>query len=288
MIEEPLAAAGRAGGGSVEPGQAVPVEPRQAATVLLLRDGRDGLEVYLLRRVRGMPFAGGMTAYPGGGVDVRDADADLSWTGPGPADWAKSFHCDERLARELVCAAVRETFEESGVLLASAWDGSPLDPATAEWEADRLALMARERSLSEVFRIRGVTLRADLLRPWAHWITPEAEPRRYDTKFFTAAVPAGQEPRDVSGEADEAAWVAVADALTENEQGTRMMLPPTLVTLTDLVEHATVAEVLAAAPQQPLTPVVPRLVVRDGTEYVEMPDGSLVKTPIRLGPGGAR
>ncbi len=267
---------------------APPAVPRQAATVLLLRDGHDGLEVYLLRRVRGMPFAGGMTAYPGGGVDVRDADADLSWTGPEASQWAASFHCDEPLARELVCAAVRETFEESGVLLASSLDGSTLDPASAQWEADRLALMARERSLSAVFAARRVTLRADLLRPWAHWITPEAEPRRYDTKFFTAAVPEGQKPRNVSGEADEAAWVRVVDALAENEQGTRLMLPPTLVTLTDLVGHATVADVLEAAPKQPLTPVVPRLVVRDGAEYVEMPDGSLVKTPIRLGRGGTR
>lgn len=256
--------------------------------MLLLRDGRVGLEVYLLRRVRGMPFAGGMTAYPGGGVDVRDADGDLDWSGPSPAQWAKSFHCDEALARELVCAAVRETFEESGVLLASATDGSRLDPSSAEWEADRLALMARERSLSEVFQSQGVTLRADLLRPWAHWITPEAEPRRYDTKFFTAAVPAGQQPRDVSGEADEADWVSVAQALTENESGARMMLPPTLVTLQDLVEHATVEDVLAAAPTEALTPVVPRLVQRHGSTYVEMPDGSLVKTPIRLGPGGTR
>ncbi|MBA3294625.1 MAG: NUDIX hydrolase [Geodermatophilaceae bacterium] len=212
----------------------------------------------------------------------------MSWTGPVPAQWAASFHCAEPLARELVCAAVRETFEESGVLLASAIDGSSLDPSSVDWEADRLALLSRERSLSEVFAAHGVTLRADLLRPWAHWITPEAEPRRYDTKFFTAAVPAGQEPRNVSGEADEAAWVRVVDALAENEQGTRMMLPPTLVTLTDLVGHATVADVLEAAPKQPLTPVVPRLVVRDGREYVEMPDGSLVKTPIRLGPGGSR
>ncbi|MDQ3716817.1 MAG: hypothetical protein M3381_12510 [Actinomycetota bacterium] len=78
------------------------------------------------------------------------------------------------------------------------------------------------------------------------------------------------------------------DALAENEQGTRLMLPPTLVTLTDLVGHATVADVLEAAPKQPLIPVVPRLVVRDGSEYVEMPDGSLVKTPIRLGRGGTR
>ena len=84
--------------------------PKQASTVLLLRDGSRGLEVYLLRRTRGMPFAGGMTAYPGGGVDPRDADTEIGWAGPGPDRWAAAFGCDEPMARELVCAAVRETF----------------------------------------------------------------------------------------------------------------------------------------------------------------------------------
>jgi 8-oxo-dGTP pyrophosphatase MutT (NUDIX family) len=112
----------------------VSAEPRQAATVLLLRNGVPGLEVYLLRRTRGMPFAGGMTAYPGGGVDPRDGEVETAWAGPSPAEWAHAFGCDERTARELVCAAVRETFEEAGVLLAGTADvaaalaGSPPEP----------------------------------------------------------------------------------------------------------------------------------------------------------------
>src|SRR3712207_9523044 len=97
--------------------------PRQAATVLLLRDGTAGLEVYVLRRTRGMPFAGGMTAYPGGGVDPRDGDTAIAWAGPPPSAWAEAFGTDERTARELVCAAVRETFEEAGVLLAGRGGG---------------------------------------------------------------------------------------------------------------------------------------------------------------------
>ena len=84
-----------------------PTPIRQAATVLLLRDGSAGLEVYLLRRTKGMPFAGGMSAYPGGGVDERDGDIEIGWAGPSPAEWASAFGCGERLARELVCAAVR-------------------------------------------------------------------------------------------------------------------------------------------------------------------------------------
>ena len=129
-------------------GSATPAEPRDAATVVLLRPGTTGPEVYLLRRTRGMPFAGGMSAYPGGGVDDRDGDTDLAWVGPPPADWAAAFGCDERLARELVCAAVRETFEEAGVLLAGPVGGDSVVPDVSgdDWEEQRQALLAREVS----------------------------------------------------------------------------------------------------------------------------------------------
>ena len=174
--------------------------PRQAATVLLLRDGTPGLEVYLLRRTRGMPFAGGMTAYPGGGVDPRDGDVETAWTGPSPAEWAHAFGCDERTARELVCAAVRETFEEAGVLLAGAADGDVVpDVSGEEWEAQRQALLARELSLAALPAARGLVLRSDLPRPPAHWTTPPAHSRRYDTKFFAPALPVGQEAREATG-----------------------------------------------------------------------------------------
>ncbi|MGH3360506.1 MAG: NUDIX hydrolase, partial [Nocardioidaceae bacterium] len=97
---------------------AEPVRPVDAATVVLLRDGADGLEAYFLRRQPTMAFAAGMYVFPGGRVDPRDADADVRWVGPPPSAWAARFGCDESLARALVCAAVRETYEESDVLLA--------------------------------------------------------------------------------------------------------------------------------------------------------------------------
>src|SRR4051812_22509753 len=211
-------------------------ELRQAATVLLLRDafppegdGPARLEVYLLRRTRGMPFAGGMTAYPGGGVDPRDGDTEIAWAGPPPEQWAAAFGCEERTARELVCAAVRETFEEAGVLLAGAADGSDVVPDVSgeDWEEQRQALLSRDLSLAELLAGRVLALRSDLLRPFAHWITPPVEPRRYDTKFFAAALPVGQEARHVSGEADEASWSTPAEALAELHAGVRPMLPPT-------------------------------------------------------------
>jgi 8-oxo-dGTP pyrophosphatase MutT (NUDIX family) len=239
--------------------------PRDAATVVLLRDGAGapggsgGIEVYLLRRVRAMAAFGGMTVFPGGGVDPADvADVALPWVGPAAEEWTGPLSAGTALARGLVCAAVRETFEESGVLLAGTGPDDVV-PDTADWEAERQALEARDLSLSTLFADRGLHLRADLLRPWAHWITPEIEHRRFDTRFFVAALPAGQRTRDVAGEADHAAWVRPADALAELGRGERVMVPPTAMTLADLTAFDTVADVLAAAPERRIIPVLPRL-----------------------------
>ncbi|MCW2635726.1 MAG: hydrolase [Blastococcus sp.] len=259
-------------------------EPRQAATVLLLRDGRAGLEVYLLRRTRGMPFAGGMTAYPGGGVDPRDADTEIGWVGPSPEQWAVAFGCDERTARELVCAAVRETFEEAGVLLAGdPGDGTVVPDVSGEdWEEQRQALLSRELSLAELLAGRRLAVRSDLLRPFAHWITPPIEPRRYDTKFFAAALPVGQEARDVSGEADEAAWLTPAAALAQLSAGTRPMLPPTSHTLGQLAPFPDVASVLAGSPPEPLRPIIPTLTEEPDGRWVVLPDGTRIRLAVPL------
>ncbi len=261
-----------------------PAPVKQAATVLLLRDGTPGLEVYLLRRTRGMPFAGGMTAYPGGGVDPRDGDTDVAWVGPSPTDWATAFGCDERTARELVCAAVRETFEESGVLLAGpvGGDGVVPDVTGDDWEEQRQALLRRELSLAELLAGRGLALRSDLLRPFAHWVTPPVEPRRYDTKFFAAALPVGQEARNVSGEADEAVWMTPAAALHEMSGGLRPMLPPTIHTLGQLEPFPDVAAVLAGAPPQPLHPISPRFEDTPEARWAILPDGTRIRLVVPL------
>ena len=264
-----------------------PAVPRQASTVLLLQDGAAGLEVYLQRRTRGMPFAGGMTAYIGGGVDPRDGDVEIAWVGPGPGEWAGAFGCDERTARELVCAAVRETFEEAGVLLAGpaeAGGGAHVVPDVSDdgWEAQRQALLSRELSLAQLLAARGLALRADLLRPFAHWITPPVEPRRYDTKFFAAALPVGQEARHVSGEADEVSWLTPAAALAEMRAGTRPMLPPTIHTLTQLEPFADVAAALAGSPPEPLHPISPTFETTPEGQWAVLPDGTRVRlaTPL--------
>ena len=242
-------------------GEVTPVACRDAATIALLRDGVGGPEVYLLRRVRAMAFAGGMHVFPGGSVDPADATAHVAWAGPAPAEWAQAFGCDEPLARALVCAAVRETFEESGVLLAGpSPDEVMADVSTDEWEAEREALEAREHSLSELLERRSLVLRSDLLRPLAHWITPELEPKRFDTRFFVARMPAGQVCREVGGEADHRVWVRPADALAQGLQ----MLPPTARTLEDLAGHPDVDSVLAV--ERTMSPILPKVVVGSDDE----------------------
>nr|BFE46957.1 NUDIX domain-containing protein [Saccharothrix mutabilis subsp. capreolus] len=238
----------------------VPVAPRDAATVVLVRDADTGFEVFLQRRVLGMAFAGGMTVFPGGGVDPRDADASVAWTGPEPEWWAQRFACSTELARALVCAAVRETFEESGVLLAGPSAGTVVAD-TSSYAAAREALVARDLSFAEFLAREGLVLRADLLRPWANWVTPAEEPRRYDTRFFVAVLPGGQKADDVTSEASDAGWQRPAEALQDWQEGRRLLLPPTWVTLSELAEFPGVADVLAA-PRE-VEKIIPKL-VRDG------------------------
>jgi 8-oxo-dGTP pyrophosphatase MutT (NUDIX family) len=253
-------------------GKLAAVAARPAATVVLLRDARTGLEAYLLRRLTSMAFAGGMSAFPGGAVDPRDTeDEALGWLGPTPAEWANRLATSEPAARGFVCAAVRETFEESGVLLASLPDQSPVVPVGAGWENDRQALVERRLPLSDLLGRRGLAVRSDLLRPWAHWVTPRFEPRRYDTWFFLAALPNGQQARDVSGEADRATWIRPSDAISGGEDGRLPMLPPTWAVLEQLTAYDTVGSALAAADDRPIETVTPGWLEQAGEITLVLP-----------------
>jgi 8-oxo-dGTP pyrophosphatase MutT (NUDIX family) len=247
---------------------ATPAVPREAATVALVRDTASGLEAFLLRRAAGMAFAAGMTVFPGGGVDRRDADTSLASAGPEPAWWARTFGCDPALATALVCAAVRETFEESGVLLAGP-DATSVVADTTPFTDARRALEAREVSLAQFLADNGLVLRADLLRPWANWVTPAEEPRRYDTRFFVAVLPEGQRADGVTTEASDVAWQRPDDAIEDWKQGRRGLLPPTWMTLADLTEHDTVAEVMAA--ERTIEKIIPKVMRRGGVLRVIMP-----------------
>ncbi|MFC8725723.1 NUDIX hydrolase [Streptomyces bacillaris] len=244
-------------------GELTAVTPRRAATVMLLRDPGHGAPapgpvVHMLRRRTSMAFAGGAYAYPGGGVDPRDDDRLIGWAGPSLEHWAARLGVATAAeAQAVVCAAVRETFEEAGVLLAGETAGTVVGDTTgADWEADREALVARDLSFAEFLDRRGLLLRSDLLGAWARWITPEFEPRRYDTWFFVAALPEGQRTRAVSTEADRTVWIAPGEAARRYDLGELLMMPPTVSTLRALTPFRTAAEALGAADAQDLTPVL--------------------------------
>ncbi|WP_096807370.1 NUDIX hydrolase [Mobilicoccus massiliensis] len=276
-----LAGDGDGDGGEKERGHEV-VSARPAATVMVVRDaagargaastghasqaeagtetGASGeVEVFMLRRRSSMAFAPNRMVFPGGGVDARDADDHLPWAGPSPRQWAAWLGTsDEAEARELVVAAAREVFEECGVLLAGP-DAETLvgDVSSEQWHAERDRLLSREQSFAELLIRREFVLRTDLLRPWAHWVTPEFERRRYDTRFFAARLPEGQTPDDRTTEAAAADWVRPRTLLAEFEAGRAQLLPPTVVCLEQVAAARDAREFLGSAP--PMLRVMPVL-----------------------------
>ena len=212
-----------------------------------------------------MAFAGGMTVFPGGGVDVSDRPDPERWAGPDLQWWAERLDRPADLAGALVHAAVRETFEECGVLLA----GPGLPEGLAEHRAD---LVARRRTFGDLLTGNGLVLRSDLLRPWARWITPPQSPRRYDTMFFVALVPDGQEADAHTTEAVEATWWHPAEALEHWRSGEMQLMAPTYRTLEEIAEHPDSAAVLAAADERVIRPIEPQ-VRREGDEVVVMLPG---------------
>jgi 8-oxo-dGTP pyrophosphatase MutT (NUDIX family) len=247
--------------------QGPPAPPRAAATVVLLRarDATDAFEVYVLRRRTTMAF-GGVYAFPGGGVDPTDRPDTLH------PDWPDRLGVSDERARAVVGAAARELFEEAGVLLAGRAvepDHTVGDVSGGEWDAYRESIQQRELTMAALLAKQGLRLRDDLLLPWARWITPEFEPRRFDTWFFVALLPEAQTARDVSGEADRTAWISPADA------DGLAMLPPTRTMLNQLKTYKRIEDVVAAAASRnAAAPVMPRVeITEDGGAVLHVPAG---------------
>jgi 8-oxo-dGTP pyrophosphatase MutT (NUDIX family) len=251
---------------------------RDAATVVLLRDApgdaeaapaAGSLEVWLLTRVAQMVFAAGMTVFPGGRVDPSDADVPVS-DEDAVADLARRFGCEPHAARALLGAAVRETFEETGVLLST----PPAD--LADHRAD---VESARTSFAQLLRDHGLSVDPTALRPWSRWVTPAGETRRYDTRFFVGALPAGARAADLTTESSAAEWVPIAVALEQARRGERKMLPPTLATLASLLPFRTVTEALAAADGRVIEAVRPTIRLVDGEVIAELPDGTSLRLP---------
>jgi 8-oxo-dGTP pyrophosphatase MutT (NUDIX family) len=258
------------------------VVPREAATVVLLRDSPDGLETWLMRRVPKMAFAPGASVFPGGAVEPEDG---VPLGSPEAGDSvaaelaarAEQMRTTPEHAGALLCAAIRETFEEVGVLLAT--------PHVTVGHAVRAAVEDGERSFAGLLTELGVQLELSAVRPWSRWITPEGGPRRYDTYFFVAVIPPELTAAAVTSEASHADWISISAALAEYSAGERLMLLPTITTLTQINVHADTAEVLAAAGERIISPVRPVFGRdADGNTTVDMGDGAEVVLP--NGPDG--
>ncbi len=239
------------------PGRSAPL--RDAATVVVLRDGPDGhgpLEVLLLWRPPAAGFAPGATVFPGGGVDPDDHDP--AWGRD--ADGVASL--DPRAPQPLAIAAIRECLEETGLLLAVDAAGRPPTPQAVERVA--AAVLGPRPAASGGLRwaLRASGLRADLGRLVfaAHWITPAGLPLRYDTRFFLARAPDGQAAHiPPTGELRGHAWATPAAALDQGRAGTWQLLPPTRAVLAWVARQPTVAAALAAARAAAVATVEPRL-----------------------------
>jgi 8-oxo-dGTP pyrophosphatase MutT (NUDIX family) len=224
-----------------------PAIPRPAATLLLMRDGPGGLEVLMVRRAREMDFAAGALVFPGGRVE--DADGVLA-------------QGQDALGAHRI-AAIREAWEECGILLAHP-PAPPAQVATAFGE-----------HLAE----RGLTPDGAALVHFAHWVTPEHSAKRFDTHFFIARTPDGQEPVHDGREAVEAVWVTPAAVLADAAAGRRKLVFATRLNLQRLAAHTMVTEALASAARRPVVTVTPRP-VPDGQ------GGTILRIPAEAGYGG--
>jgi 8-oxo-dGTP pyrophosphatase MutT (NUDIX family) len=241
---------------------------RDASTVALLRDTEQGVQTWILTRVRGMAFAAGASVFPGGRVDATDVD--LPFAVGGEVLTATRFGVDNARARTLLGAAVRETFEETGVLLSA--PAADLSGARTDVEAGRIGF-------GDLLRSNGLAIDANGLRPWSRWVTPAGESRRYDTHFFIGALPEGAVAEDVTTESSSAAWFGVGEVLESAQRGERMMLPPTLATLASLVPFATVADAMAASQYRSLDPIRPTISAGPDGYRAELPDGTSFTIP---------
>jgi 8-oxo-dGTP pyrophosphatase MutT (NUDIX family) len=258
----------------VRSGEFTPPQPRQAATVLLVRDGSGAPEVLLLRRHGRSGFAADAWVFPGGVVDAADRDLSMvdRLDGPAPGEWAARLGVDDPAeALGYVAAALREAFEETGILLAREASG---DPAHADHalEVARRALLSGVIGLREVVVGQDLHLAGDGLIYVAHWITPEPEPRRYDTRFFLARAEADALCVPHEGEMTDHVWITAADAVRHFEEGGLRLLPPTIHTLRRLAAFASVDAMFAGLADAPVPAIMPIMRVVPNGVTIELPE----------------
>lgn len=255
--------------------ESVPV--RDAATVMLLRDGASGLEVCMLQRNLNSDFVGGAYVFPGGGVDPGDSDGALDAVSLGRTDDdASRLVGVERGGLAFWVAAIRESFEEAGVLLARDGSGEVVsfeDPdRKVRFEEHRRAVDTAERSLLEICVEESLQLDVGSMHYFSRWVTPLGAPRRYDTRFFVAAAPARQVALHDDREVIDTVWLTPDQALADHEAGRMTMIFPTVRTMVALARFSRADEVLThAASQAEVHPILPMITDVGGGLRLELP-----------------
>ena len=242
-----------------------PVPARPASTVVILRDGDGGIEVFMVVRHHQIDFASGALVFPGGKVDAEDSHAawgELAPNAPSAPD------------RSFFVAAGRETFEEAGLVLARRRGTQEMvdaDGAHRLVETYRAALLKGDTTFVDIVRQENLMLAADLMVPFAHWITPEVVPKRFDTHFFLIAAPVVQLGAHDGGESVEGLWITPQQALSEAKAGTRTLVFATRMNLEKLARYRTVAEAVEVTRSRPVVTVMPKA--------VKTPEGRKLQIP---------
>lgn len=255
--------------------------PRDAATVILVREpaGRP-FEVFLMRRHKDQDFMGGVYVFPGGRLDEGDCDPDLAALSEGLSPEEARRRLQEEAvpparALGLFLAALRETFEESGILLARDPSGKVVEMRegadAGRFASYRLALHDRRLSLAELARKENLRYALDLLFPYSHWITPEVEIRRFDTRFFVARQPDGQWPVHDTIEMTKSLWISPSDALERYEAGAILLMPPTLKTLDELSRFRSAEDLFEHVRSRRIEPFLPQPFAFEGGYGIRLP-----------------
>lgn len=268
----------------------VDTPPRMAATVVLLRQATAGLEVFLLQRNRASDVLGGLYVFPGGKVDPDDATpATHALLDQPVAVLHQALHepdISAATAASLYVAALREAFEECGVLLAHNAQGQPVNPA-------EVATRLRDgQAFGSALVQLGVQLHTRALLPWSRWITPRMPSlgmsKRFDTRFFVAAVPANQLAMHDNFEATASVWLSPRAALEQYWAGEVELAPPQIMTLAHLAPHASPESVFAAARLRAPPSVLPEPFDQDGQRVICYPGDPRHPVPERAWPGPTR
>ena len=240
-----------------------PVKPVPAATIMLLRDGPQGLEVFMVVRHHQIDFASGALVFPGGKTDRQDAD-------PRVLARLATYTGASDVQSILRASAIREAFEESGILLArNAQNQAPAPgPALEAWRA---GLNQQSMTLGDILEQGQLTLAADDLVHYSHWITPEFMPKRFDTHFYLARVPKGQTADHDGHENVDSVWIRPSQVIEDAQAKRRTVIFPTLSNVVRLAQFNTVAEAFDVISRTPVVPILPWMEKREDGRYVCIP-----------------